>query len=468
MPRPDGSTLSKFGERPFTVALEVRKDESMRLRWYIGRTKQRMTLPSLKHKNPSGEVRVHDLHEAQRLALRASQLLQEGSDPRDAVEPAVRVPDVSVLTATSLGVLAMEFLDSRCGGISTDSIVNYRSLLQDARVVLGDAYDLDMLGEETHAPLVRGLAELWKQRRQLLDVSLELLKKTPEVAKAVIAESRRGGPVAAEKAVSLMYTLAQWASRQRKLRPPPALAKDWREKIANLWTEEVGTRHIVNRPRHKPKEGQSMVRSLSMADERVRLWFATGYGARGGQVRLVMRNTVDLEADDATSGRFFVPGGGRKKPGQWIDLGGRSVAAFRRAFSTWLLPFEDAYIGGLLSNYWIYPEGEFGWSDLTLDEMRSIGPISEDYLGTLYDRFELATGVEKIEGRRWYGHRRLFKTLTQKYEKDRRVLDRLMGHHTGGTGAIYEDHDEPSVRARAMEVRDLVWDELNSNKEMPE
>ena len=126
-----------------------------------------------------------------------------------------------------------------------------------------------------------------------------------------------------------------------------------------------------------------------------------------------MRSTVDLNPDNATQGRFFVPGVGRKKPGSWIDLDVRGVAEFKLAFRTWLLRFEAAYRDRRLCNYPIYPEGDLDLSDVPDDELGNIRPISESFLGELVDDWEAAAGVRKVEGRRWYGHRRLFKTLSQ-------------------------------------------------------
>jgi hypothetical protein len=411
-------------------------------------------------RNEDGSVGVLDTNHVEQFALRASQLRREDSESRVAVEPAEAKQKFSTLLPTCLVVLSTFFLDRDCGGITKDSIANYRSLLEDTCTVLGDAFDLETLGDDADERLVRGLAKQWLQRQQLHDVSPDYLKGKPDLAKIVANEARRGGPVAAEKSVSLMRTLAGWASRQGKLKTPPMLASDWRDKVANHWEKATGTRHVVERPRHHIDEARSMVGCRSEADKRVKLWFSTAYGARGGQVRRVMRASVDLTPDDATHGRFFIPGVGRKKPGSWVDVDARGVAEFELAFGTWLRRFEEAYRDGSLRNYPVYPEGEFGWSDVPDDELGAIRPISESFLGELYDSWEAAAGVQKVEGRRWYGHRRLFKTLSQKHETDRRVLDRIMGHHTGGTGAIYEDHEDPQVRRRAMEVRELVWKDL--------
>jgi hypothetical protein len=535
MARPDGKKLSTFGTRPFTVALEVRADQTFRLRWYVVRTKHRLTLPNLKYLKPDGTVCLDDVSRAEGIALRATQLLREGRSPRDVLKPdataetvaklatSVRVvatefldregvristdatvsvrnedgsvgvldqnqaeqfalrasqtqrdvseprvvderadatPKAVTIWPTSVGVLSTMFLDRNCGGITTDSVVNYRSLLEDICTVLGDEFDLEMLNEDSDERLVRGLAKLWLQRQDLHGVSPEHLRGEPDLAKFIASEVRRGGAVAAEKSISLAYRLARWANRQDKLRPPSMLENDWRDRVANHWANAVaGPRHVVDRPRHDIDEARSVIGCREKADKRLKLWFSTAYGTRG-QIRRVMRTHVDLAPDIATQGRFFIPGGSRKKPGSWIDLDARGVAEFELAFCTWLARFELAYREGRLRNYPIFPEGDLEWSDVPDDALGTIRPISESFLGELYDSWEVAAGVRKVAGRRWYGHRRLFKTLTMKHETDRSVLDRLMGHHTGGTGAIYEDHEDPRVRKRAMEVRELVWKDL--------
>lgn len=151
-----------------------------------------------------------------------------------------------------------------------------------------------------------------------------------------------------------------------------------------------------------------------------------------------------------------------------LERGGASVGARatarRTRVSTWLRPWEDALQNGIIDDYPIFVGGP-AESLKGYNLRRDAHAMSESFLGCLWDDLEKTAGVSKVKGRRWYGLRRLFRDMAANLEKDTRVLDRLMGHHTRGTGSIYEDQQEPWVRTRAMEVRELIWESLTHEQE---
>ncbi|MDP1891643.1 MAG: hypothetical protein Q8K55_12185, partial [Gemmatimonadaceae bacterium] len=129
----------------------------------------------------------------------------------------------------------------------------------------------------------------------------------------------------------------------------------------------------------------------------------------------------------------------------------------------YLKPLERARRQGRIPDYPLVPGGEL--ADLIeFDGTRVPEAIAESHLGDLWDRFEQLSGVKKVEGRRWYGLRRRFRTAAAMFCGDRQVLDRLMGHHTGGVGALYEDPNDPVLRRRCLKLREQIWTELTKKR----
>lgn len=446
----DGTTLKTFGERGYRVALETRPDESFRIRWYVGTRKLRKTIPGLRHRGPDGTVRLLDLQEAERIGLQASQSLERGE------EPSVAPPaDVGVKPHT-LRAVGDEFIRSRLAlkAITADCASNYRASLSSLCFAMRDAFDLNKLDEDAAGAAVKALAADYLAREPLR-------ARDPEDLSA--AERKfavRGGPIAALKAVSLLYTISKWACGKGYIDKAPVRPIELPEFVRRIWEADTKSEVREGRPRHELAEAQRLHANLRKGDLRLKLLEEVAFGTRLGQARLLTRRDVNLVPDAIALGTVNIRGGSKRKRGTAIDLDSRSRLAVDEALSTWLAPWEAAFQAGKLENYYLIPAE-------SADDIESgmplpvSAPISESHLGSLWDALEATAGLPKVEGRRWYGIRRLFRDLAASETTDTRVLDRLMGHNSRGTGGIYEDKQDPTVRRRAMEVRAVIWEKFN-------
>jgi integrase len=79
----------------------------------------------------------------------------------------------------------------------------------------------------------------------------------------------------------------------------------------------------------------------------------------------------------------------------------------------------------------------------------------------MFLRLEEAAGVEHIDGRVFYGLRRVATGLAADLETDDRVLSRLTGHHDSQTRErIYQNREREETEARTARSRRELWKKI--------
>lgn len=468
----EGQILMTVGPRGRRIAIETRADGSVRARWYADGRKGRITLPNLYVPAGANTLSAADQRRAETIGLKLSHVLSRGEDPRRVIEQ-LRERRKPVRKLSSLGAIADEYFAAGGGSVvGKDSLVNYRKYNADVLDILSERFDLNVLSIATVEHLAR---ELSKECISQWHAQATLSKKS-EKAYAVWEERKRKGlvrkngkaprripmpPVTPRghtrtmKTISWLFTLARWGFDRLRLSRQPALPQHWGETVTKIWCEITKSTPRVVRQFHSLDEMRRLFRVRQCLDPRVQNLLEVALGARLGQARRAMRSDLNLTPNSNAKGQLAIPGGGRKKPGMAIDLSARAVRSFRRAFKTYLKPWEDKYEEGLIDNYALYPGGPLsGLAENPGDP--STPYLSEAYLGELFDAAEVTAGVRKVEKRRFHGLRRFFRNTAASIEKDTRVLDRLMGHHSRGVGGLYEDPEDEWVRRRTYEVREKI------------
>lgn len=266
------------------------------------------------------------------------------------------------------------------------------------------------------------------------------------------------GPRMAEQTIQLLQAASNWLHRNDYTTRAPQAPKGWRQELKKDWTELTGDSEEAiqpSRPRYTAEETKKIFSVLPEADPRIRLAIEIGAEYRMGQVLRVRRSGIELgEAGETTLLR--IPGAGRK-PGAKIALTQTQDDTLRDAIgaSGHLADLEEAYRGGEISDYPLFPAGELvkgriAWDGKTLMNRRTA--LAQFYA------VEKAAGVEPIDGRGWYGLRRGFSDLTRVETTDERVRDAAGGWTTGSEtrSRIYMDPNDLSVIEEAARVRRKV------------
>lgn len=462
----EGRTMTAVGERGRRVAIESRTDGTLRGRWYEGIRKVRVLLPGLRLIEGAVSSNERTILRAEEIALRMSHALARGEDPRRVIEPAVHGPRI---LPSSLGAVSEEYFSPNDGVmVGEDSLVNYRKFLTDCERILGPTLDLNDISTGTVKRLANALAAEFveqhaSQRAQAEEderrfAAWKVSKKRKNAKQPHVTRrppEQIPGLTATLKCVQWLFGLARWGFDHRLVDRLAALPKGWKGLVRRTWTKKTAQEPTVDRPGYSEAEVRRLFAVLERIDPRIALMLQVALGARMGQARRVTRRMVSLPADPHESSTLTIPGGGDRKPGMTIDLSPRAVEALNHAFTTYLEPFERAYRAQLIGDYWLFPGGFVGYLQ-SEHAIENAACITEQYLGELFDEAESMAGIQKKAKRRMHGLRRFMRTRGARLETDTRVLDRLIGHNSRGTGGLYEDEEDPWVRRRTLEVRELV------------
>ena len=459
----EGRTVTAIGERGRRVAIESRTDGTLRGRWYEGTRKVRVLLPGLRLFEGAVSSNARTILRAEEIALRMSHALARGEDPRRVIEPVAHGPKI---LPSSLGAVAEEYFSPTNGVVvSDDSLVNYRKFRKDCERILGPAFDLNEVSAGTVTRLANVLAAECVERHASQRARAEederrfdawrVSKKRKNAKRPRVTErppEQIPGLTATIKCVLWLFGLARWGFDHRLVDRLAALPRGWKGLVKRIWTNHTAQDPDVDRPGYSEAEVRRLFAVLEGMDPRIALMLQVALGTRMGQARRVTRKMVSFASDRPT---LTIPGGGDRKPGMTIDLSPRAIGALDHAFATYLSPFEQAYRMQLITDYWLFPGGPIEY--LKADHaIENAAYITEQYLGELFDEAESLAGIEKKAKRRMHGLRRFVRTRGARIEKDGRVLDRLIGHNSRGTGGLYEDEEDAWVRRRTLEVREAI------------
>lgn len=475
----DGFLIHAAGRRPNTVAIEGRSDGTVRARWWNDGQKQREPIPGIRVPLETRKLTREDQQLVESLGLRMSHALANGLDPRSVIGVEAPLPEQS---SSSLGNAKLAYFSPESGvAVTQGSRVNYQGYANTLERVLKPAFDLDELAVDALEKVARQLAQeaFQKHEREVaiaktsaaVIARLEKLIKRGVLAGDSVLPERIPYPrdairglEATTKTIGWLFTLARWAFDRRLSQRRAELPQNWKELIRQIWRMETSQTPRPVRLWYSSDEMCQLFDPDVEMDPRMRQLLRTAIGSRLGQTRRCQRSDLIFLEDEVAMGVLTVPDGGPKKRGGPIDQSARALEAWYEAMQTYLAPWEKEYQAGTISNYYLFPGGAL--EDLETVDVFALTPcLTEDYLGKLFDDAERSAGITKMEGRRFHAVRRFFRSRAADLTTDRRVLDYLVSHNTGGVGAIYEDPKNVLVRKAALKVRETIISEITPSQE---
>jgi integrase len=270
-------------------------------------------------------------------------------------------------------------------------------------------------------------------------------------------QERLAGARQTEVAIDALYSVAAWLRNEGHIPPDAALpAPKWRAKLKEEWQAITKTEVVPFRPRHSEPEMQRLFASMHSpeVDPRFALAFDLGGEQRIGQVLRCMRSHMDLDPSAAPSmirGLVRVPSAGHKRTST-IALAEAQRRVVDAALSGYLANYEAAWQRGVIEDYPLFPAGRLVAGRAKV--VSSPKCLTRDAALGMFYRLEAAAGVPHVEGRGWYGVRRIAADVAEHHEKDERVLNSLTGHRDSTTRQnIYQQRERPEVLAMAAQTR---------------
>lgn len=249
----------------------------------------------------------------------------------------------------------------------------------------------------------------------------------------------------AEITVTRLLTIAEWLKGEGDILPGACVApKRWRSELKN-----EGGNPEPKRPRHTLAELRAIIAHAATVDPRLALALAIGAEQRGGQVCRIRRSHLHL-----AERLVRIPGAG-KKIGAVVELTDGQLAAVHAALAGYLRPLEDS---GL--DYPLFPAGQLtgGRTDASTavcrPEQQTAKPVTRDTMGRWFAEAEALAGVPHVEGRLWYGGRRVSVDEAKKRGISREGLQAHGGwSDTQMPDKIYAEQGAASARHEAALIR---------------
>lgn len=319
-----------------------------------------------------------------------------------------------------------------------------------------------------------------RPRAPLLDRTVTWTAFVPAEARAlwrrmadrhVSTEGGEFGVRAAEGIVDAIYSVAAWLREEHLILPDAARAPaQWRKLLKEEWAQRTGKpRTRPHRPRHTVAEYRRIFAALSdpRVDPRIRLAIELAAECRTGQVLRCTRRMLELPdaapneyevAPVGSLGQIEIPGAG-KKHGEVVVLTPEQRRAVDDALAGYLANYEAALEVGEIEDYYLFPGSKMRMLDAsgrrwTRKVRPGVKPLSRDGARVAFRHLEVVASVDHVEGRGWYGLRRIAADLAESATTDDRVKDRLGGWQDSETRKqIYQDRYTDELRAEAAKVR---------------
>ena len=286
--------------------------------------------------------------------------------------------------------------------------------------------------------------------------------------------SSKGGEFgvrAAEGIVDAIYSVAAWLREEQLIATDVARAPaQWRKALKEEWAQRTGERRTrPHRPRHSVEEYRRIFASVDdpRVDPRIRLAIELAAECRTGQVLRCTRRMLVLTevkpnkyevAPPGSLGQIEIPGAG-KKHGEVVVLTPEQRRAADDALAGYLSNYEAAWVARQIEDYYLFPGSKMRMLDKkgrrwTRKVRAGVKPFSRDGARVAFRALETIAKVDHVEGRGWYGLRRIAADLAESATTDDRVKDRLGGWQDSETRKhIYQDRQTDELRAEAAKVR---------------
>ena len=174
---------------------------------------------------------------------------------------------------------------------------------------------------------------------------------------------------------------------------------------------------------------------------------------------LVLPENVPNDFESAlpgSLGQIEIPGAA-KKHGEVVVFTPEQRRAVADALGRYLANYEAVWRAG--EDYYLFPGSKMRMLDSsgrrwTRKVRAGVKPLSRDRARVAFKQLEAIAEVEHVEGRGWYGLRRIAADLAESATTDDRVKDRLGGWQDSETRKqIYQDRRTDELRAEAAKVR---------------
>jgi hypothetical protein len=434
-----GSWQYKAGLRPHTVVAYERSDKgnAVWIRWARRGTGRYNTMSlGLRLRDEHGRLLPERVAAAEQAARDAYNALLAGQDPRQPpqIERDVEAP----LTIAEGLAMALRVPD----GMYPVDNEHVRDMRRYEKHVLANlpsqVSTWTQITTLTYQQLWRKIA-YWR-------VEKGLRTRTGEIQ----------GKRAAELAVILLAQVGRWLKYGGWLSTTPdEPQRDWQAKFSADWAKITGDRPMpAHRPRHSDVELGKLFGAIARGkgDPRVRHAVLVGGEARLGQVIRCDRTCLALDGSGAYGlGRFTIPDTGKKK-GATIDLDRAMRDAWDRALEIgYLSLLEASFQSGEIKTYPLFPSGRLVRGRARATRRK---PLTDSAALDLFHELEMLAGIRIVDGRGWYGIRRIAADLAEDVEKDGRVLNSITGHTRDETRRlIYQDKERDELFAKAAITR---------------
>jgi integrase len=262
------------------------------------------------------------------------------------------------------------------------------------------------------------------------------------------------GVRAAEMIVGSFRSMIVWLQESELLEvavmPPPK----WKATMLKEWTEITGKPpKKPHRPRYSAEEQLKLFRTLPKADPRIAIAVMIGAELRLGQVARCRRSDI-FPHNGHEIGGIEVIGRG-KKHGEIVVFTKRQREAVTAALETgFLSELEAEYRAGKLEDFNLVQGGFLARGKAQVDNATL--PVADKAMADWWKELEELAGVEHVEGRRWYGLRRLGADLAEDKTKDGRLLNKMGGWKNDQTRRRYQDEGRMDVYDKVAEIREQI------------
>lgn len=277
-----------------------------------------------------------------------------------------------------------------------------------------------------------------------------------EHVRANVAGKVRFGPRQAEIIVGALRSTMVWLQQEGHIEAGVGLpAPNWKQAMRSEWeTETNRPLKSAKKPRYTVAENVKLWGAMPHADPRIATVAQIGAELRIGQVARSRRTDVHPH-HGFRIGAVEVHGRGKKR-GAMVVLSMQERHALTRAMLRGhLAELERAFRAGEIEDYYLITGGRLRTIDGVLRSPveRAGEAWGRTGLRKGWRKLEQIADVEHVDGRLWYGLRRLSADLAEDVESDARVLNAQGGWTHTATREGYQQQGRTDIAEKASVLR---------------
>lgn len=134
-----------------------------------------------------------------------------------------------------------------------------------------------------------------------------------------------------------------------------------------------------------------------------------------------------------------------------LRVNAQQRVAIQQALAGYLRDYEALYQVGAIKDYPLFPAGRLKRGRAKV--VANPKPLGRDGALKMFHELEAIANVTQVDGRGWYGVKRIAADVAEDVETDERLLNAVSGHHDSKTRHGYQQRERPEVLAGAARVR---------------